>query len=195
MRYGPYSCLLGTKTNKFYKCKFVEINKDIIRLWFLIAIEEDLHVIVTVCIRKQDINATPLEHFPKPRSSKPSNIDREHFLQLDVIISKHHIVYAQKNFQTGVRTLLILRQDFNEPENVFCVSKDINHEKKIFTECFLNGTSLPGPISDELRLYIKEASDVALPYVKKLMRSWDKEDDIQVVLSELKKYVQWLQSL
>lgn len=158
------------------------------------AADEDLYVLVTACIRKQPLQATKLNHFPLDAR----NTHREHFIELDVIIRKHHEVFAQRLFNAGVQSLLILREHFNEPRNIFKVSDDINRDKKILTHYFLTNTPFLEPISNDLRRYIQEASAVSLQFVKELRKFYKTSEtfnDLRRVLWELRKYIVWLQDL
>lgn len=76
--------------------------------------EKDTKQLVTSCIRKGNLQASTKVKFPKEISGA-TNTDKDHFVQLDVIIHCHAAHYSTLQFRHGVRKLMILRDHYNMP--------------------------------------------------------------------------------
>lgn len=139
----------------------------------------------TNCIRKDDLIASGLPSFPPTANGT----EKEHFVQLSVIIREHHAYYQDSSFRDGVEKLMILRDHFNFKRNIFCVQSNVNDEKELVTRRYLrNHRHLPS-ITSELWNYIHEAA----PRVHKHI---DRTKDVHIrVLKKLNAYVDWLESL
>lgn len=146
---------------------------------------ENVKILVTECIRKENLNASELPSFPAQRPGT----EKEHFVQLNVVIRSHYDHYASKSFQAGVNALMAMRDHFNRPNNIFCVPPELNKTKRLMTEAYLKGHSKLPKMPDSLRLYIKEAAPVALKHIANL------SEVAQEVRDSLTAYVNWLAQL
>jgi hypothetical protein len=112
----------------------------------------------TACIRK--------ESYASAIGFNEANLQKEHFIELQVIIAQHAEVYKEFNFSRGVAVLLFLRDEFNNRYNVFQVPKRVNDEKNLLTRHYLQGFGMKA-VSNDLRFYIdKVANSVLTHYFK-----------------------------
>jgi hypothetical protein len=149
-------------------------------------VQAETRLLVTDCIRKDSLNPTLLVGFPNN-----NNNQKEHFVQLDVIIVAHSKKYGTKDFNTAVHVLMNLRDHFNQPGNVFCLPRELNKAKRNLTRMYLNGidASTVPPISKRLHNYINLAT------VEATIHIGNTPDVNQTFKNQLRGYVDWLGNL
>ena len=123
--------------------------------------------------------------------------EKEHMVELELLICLHHIAYKDEFFKDAVEPLQKLRNHFNQKDNLFKVpkkqvpqtGKSINKEKHNITVYYI---SKEQPrlqmISPELKGYLTKAVARAITHAERL------DNDIKPAIKErILHYLVWLQ--
>ena len=150
-----------------------------------------MHLLITDCVKKKRLKASELEI----DVDGDGPIEKEHFVQLNVIIASHYKHYGDGKFSDGVRKLMILRDHYNLPDNLYEVPRSINMEKRNITDYYIkrfnrNEIASRLDISNELAVYIQSAYRFVAAHIE-LQGS----ETVSNVREDFMEYVNWLESL